>query len=289
MNRDNVDRTIASVPVAKIRVGERSRSLREEAVVALIESIKTIGLQTPISLQIDSSSRDERYVLVAGLHRLEACRRLGMAHVDARIVDLDETERRLWEISENLHRAELTALERSEHIDQWIKLFRERAEAKARLERLSGQKTQKIAKDGSSRGRPEGGVSAAVRELGIERTEARRSVKIAGLAPEAKAEARALGFDDAQSALLKAAKGPSKEAQIRALREEAARKASRYDDTDGSERRLEAAMSAVKRLSQDELAAFVNWLNAFCAERGERTRTDINAKSSAQSRWTMRI
>jgi ParB family transcriptional regulator, chromosome partitioning protein len=100
MNRDNVDRTIASVPVAKIRVGERSRSLREEAVVALIESIKTIGLQTPISLQIDSSSRDERYVLVAGLHRLEACRRLGMAHVDARIVDLDETERRL-ELSPN--------------------------------------------------------------------------------------------------------------------------------------------------------------------------------------------
>ena len=75
-----------------------------------------------------------------------------------------------------------------------------------------------------------GGINAAVRELGIKRTEAQRSVKIAGLAPEAKAEARALGLDDSQSTLLKAAKVPSKEAQIRALREEAARKAAPHDD-----------------------------------------------------------
>jgi uncharacterized ParB-like nuclease family protein len=99
MNRDSADRMIASVPVAKIRVGERSRALREDAVAALVESIKSIGLQTPISAQVDESSREEQYLLVAGRHRLEACRRLGMGHVDARIVDLNETERRLWENS----------------------------------------------------------------------------------------------------------------------------------------------------------------------------------------------
>ena len=130
MNRDSADRMIASVPVTKIRVGERSRALCEDAMVSLVESIKTIGLQTPISVQVDRSSREERYLLVAGLHRLEACHRLGLAHIDARIIDLDETERRLWEIAENLHRAELTALERSEHVDRVDKAVKGASRAK---------------------------------------------------------------------------------------------------------------------------------------------------------------
>jgi len=218
MNRDSADRMIASVPVTKIRVGERSRALREDAMVSLVESIKTIGLQAPISVQIDPSSRAECYVLVAGLHRLEACRRLGMAHVDARIIDLDETERRLWEISENLHRAELTALERSEHIAEWIRLAEERGRHSAQLVPIESKRDDR-------RGhRHESGVNAAARELKIQRTDAQRAVKIDSLAPEAKLEAKALRLDHNQRALLGAAKASSKEAQIRALREEAARK-----------------------------------------------------------------
>jgi ParB/RepB/Spo0J family partition protein len=278
MNRDSSDRMIASVPVTKIRVGDRSRALREDAMVSLVESIKTIGLQAPISVQIDPSSREERYVLVAGLHRLEACRRIGLAHIDARILELDETERRLWEISENLHRAELTALERSEHIAEWVRLSNERMEQSAQL-----------APKGPIGHRPQGGVNAAVRELGIDRTEAQRAVKIDSLAPEAKTEARALHLDHNQRALLGAAKAPSKEAQIRALREEAARKAAPHDDAGGSERRIEAAMSAVRRLSQDELAAFADWFSAFRAERGEQSPSSANMQKSALPRWVARI
>jgi ParB-like chromosome segregation protein Spo0J len=270
MNRDSADRMIALVPVAKIRVGERSRALREDAMVSLAESIKTIGLQAPISVQVDPSSRDERYVLVAGLHRLEACRRLGLAHIDARIIDLDETERRLWEIAENLHRAELTAVERSEHIAEWIKL----ADEKAR-EGVSAQFGPKLSSRGRNReGRPVAGVKAAAREIGVERHEAQRAVKIAGLAPEAKAEAKTLRLDDNQSALLKAAKAPSKEAQIRALREDAARKAAGLSDASTSEARIQVAVNAVKRLSQEDLRAFANWFNGFRAKRGERTSAD---------------
>jgi ParB family chromosome partitioning protein len=289
MNQNSADRTIASVPVAKIRVGERSRALREDAMVSLVESIKAIGLQAPISLRVDSGNRDERYLLVAGLHRLEACRRLGMAFIDARIVDLDEIECRLWEIAENLHRAELTALERSEQIAEWVRLAEERRKAAE----VSGQADPKLRQKGVGQGvgggRPESSINAAARELDIHRKEAQRSVRIAGLAPEAKAEARALGFDDSQSTLLKAAKVPSKEEQIRLLREEAARKAARHADASGSERRLEAAMNAVRRLSQDERAAFALWFNAFRGERGEQTPGNANAEVSAPPRWTMRI
>jgi ParB family chromosome partitioning protein len=288
MNRQNADRMISSVPVAKIRVGERSRSLCEDVVVSLVESIKAIGLKVPISVQIDSASRGERYLLVVGLHRLEACRRLGMAHIDTRIVDLDDTERRLWEIAENLHRAELTALERSEQIAEWVKPCGERIQPAqlAPPEKAIGYK--------SPPPQQQRGINAAVRELGVERTDAQRSIKIAGLTPQAKSEARALGFDDNQSALLRAAKAPSKEGQIRALREEAARRAARHDDdAGGSERRLEAAMNAVRHLSQDELAAFADWFDAFRAEPGERTSgngvDNARAEISIQPGWTMRI
>jgi hypothetical protein len=288
MNRDSADRVIASVPLAKIGVGERARSLSEDAVVSLIESIKTIGLQLPISVQIDAASRDERYLLVAGLHRLEASRRLGMAHIDARIIDLDETERRLWEIAENLHRAELTTLERSEQIAEWVRLCEQRIQPAqvappefAPHERAVGYK--------SPPPQQQRGINAAVRELGVDRTEAQRAVKIDSLAPEAKIEAKALRLDRNQRALLGAARAPSKEAQIRALREEAARKAAGRDDASASETRIEAAKSAVKRLSRDEFAAFTEWFDAFRAEHGKRSPDDTNIKISVPSRWTTRI
>jgi len=62
----------------------------------------------------------------------------------------------------------------------------------------------------SQRGRMEGrgntgGINAATRDLGIERTQAQRSVKIASITPEAKAAARDLGIDDNQTKLLKVA------------------------------------------------------------------------------------
>jgi DNA-binding MarR family transcriptional regulator len=90
---------------------------------------------------------------------------------------------------------------------------------------------------------------------------------------------RALGFADNQSTLLKAAKAPSKEAQIRALREKAAKKAAGRDAANASEARIEAAKSAVKRLSQDELVAFGRWFADF----------RVQHVAPAPATWTMRI
>jgi hypothetical protein len=54
-------------------------------------------------------------------------------------------------------------------------------------------------------GRPEGGTRAAARELGVNREEARRAVRIASIAPQAREAAREAGLDDNQSALLRIA------------------------------------------------------------------------------------
>lgn len=52
---------------------KRRRTLVNETVVALAESILEEGLKTPILVRPDG----DRYVLVEGFHRLEACRSLG--------------------------------------------------------------------------------------------------------------------------------------------------------------------------------------------------------------------
>jgi hypothetical protein len=101
---------------------------------------------------------------------------------------------RLWEIAENLHRSELTVLERSEHIAEWVRLTEAKIPAAqlAPAENKVGYKSPPAQKSG--------GINAATRELGIDRTEAQRSAKIDSLTAEAKAIARDAGLDNNQSA-----------------------------------------------------------------------------------------
>jgi hypothetical protein len=63
-------------------------------------------------------------------------------------------------------------------------------------------------------GRPKSGINKASRELGIDKNEAYRAVKIASLTPEAKKVAVEVGLDDNKSGLLAAAKqAPEQQAQ----------------------------------------------------------------------------
>jgi len=61
-------------------------------------------------------------------------------------------------------------------------------------------------------------VRAASRELGVDRDDARRALKVASLTEEAKEAAREVGLDDNRTALLKAAEQPL-ERQAATIRE----------------------------------------------------------------------
>ncbi|MDQ7830273.1 MAG: hypothetical protein RDU30_00945 [Desulfovibrionaceae bacterium] len=98
---------------------------------------------------------------------------------------------RLWEISENLHRAELTAQERAKLVAEWTELV--------------GEKPGQLAQVLGGRGNKDG-VSEAARQLGLERTDVRRCMKIASLSPEAQSVAVETGQDNIQTALLEAAR-----------------------------------------------------------------------------------
>ena len=76
-----------SVPVklAEIQVPMKFRGMLDEAkVAALAEDILANGQKTPIQVRRDEKTK--RYVLIAGLHRLEALRSLGEASIEALIV-----------------------------------------------------------------------------------------------------------------------------------------------------------------------------------------------------------
>jgi ParB-like chromosome segregation protein Spo0J len=56
---------------------KRQKTLNPETVQEIAESILEVGQQTPVMVRQDG----ERFVLVEGLHRLEACKMLGEATI----------------------------------------------------------------------------------------------------------------------------------------------------------------------------------------------------------------
>jgi ParB/RepB/Spo0J family partition protein len=71
------------IKIAEIYVPAAKRGpLDPDKVTALAESIAEIGQQSPILVRPDK----ERYVLVSGLHRLEACKALGETTVKVNLV-----------------------------------------------------------------------------------------------------------------------------------------------------------------------------------------------------------
>ncbi len=114
---------VGTVYTDAVTVPQGRRPVKAETVGRLAESIKAIGLQQPISVW---SPDAETVVLVAGAHRLEACRRLDIDEIPAVFVEMDELEREMWEISENLHRLDLTKNQRDEQIRRYAELVQAR-------------------------------------------------------------------------------------------------------------------------------------------------------------------
>src|ERR1700730_17247675 len=108
----------------------------------------------------------------------------------ANIQSFANRETRMWEISKNLQMAELTQLERSDQIAEWVKLCDEERE------KVSSQLETK-----PEGGSPEEGKRTAARELGLDNDEANRSAKLATITPEAKEAAIDVGIDNNESKL----------------------------------------------------------------------------------------
>ena len=114
--------TIELISLNDITVGNRKRAYREDQIAELAASIEQIGLINPISGAPNSDG--DGYLLVTGLHRLNACRALGWDLIPASVLALDDLDRELAEIDENLVRRELTKLEEAEHLSRRDEIVR---------------------------------------------------------------------------------------------------------------------------------------------------------------------
>ncbi len=93
--------------IKDVIVAEGRRPLRD--IAELAASIREVGLLNPITVT-------HEHRLIAGYHRLEACKLLGWTEILSHVVTLDATDAELAEIDENLMRHELSVLERGEHL-----------------------------------------------------------------------------------------------------------------------------------------------------------------------------
>lgn len=105
------------IPMDLLVEGTRLRSATAATVETLVASIKAVGLLNPITVYsrqvMQANIFVDGYGLVAGLHRLAACRNLGWTEIEANVVTLGELERQIAECDENLCGTKLSPAERA--------------------------------------------------------------------------------------------------------------------------------------------------------------------------------
>jgi ParB family chromosome partitioning protein len=166
-----------SIHVVRVNVGARRRSVNRRKVKGLAGSIAQVGLLNPITVR----ATGDEYTLVAGLHRLEAAKLLGWSQIPAVIVELDDVDRMLAEIDENLIRNELSDLERGEHLAERKRLYLlKHPETAARV--AGGKARHRSATAGSAVA--ESFASDAASKTGASERTVREDVQIAESIPE---------------------------------------------------------------------------------------------------------
>ena len=252
-------REVNKTDVDSIVVLDRCRHPTPEQVKDMAASLKQHGLLTPIGVRIvdelefEGESIVKATVLVYGATRLAAAKHEGWKRIDTQILEGSDLDFKKAEIIENLHRADLTPVERDEWRAALVKICEE--EEAQRIVRQVGAVSE------GGRGK-KGGVREAAREIGKPEATVRRAVKTAGIAEAAKAALKA-AHKDTQSARLEVAEETTPEAQIAKAREIAEKKRTQPPAR---------TTASQQRNDQDKVAAAETYLQSWDAtKRGLRT------------------
>ena len=100
---------VREIPVEDIKIRFRLRSPKEEKVRELAESIRTLGLLNPITI-------DNKHYLICGYHRLSSFKLLNIKKIPCIIKDFSREYSDLAEIDENLKVASLSKISQAEHM-----------------------------------------------------------------------------------------------------------------------------------------------------------------------------
>ncbi|HEY9667679.1 MAG TPA: ParB N-terminal domain-containing protein, partial [Coleofasciculaceae cyanobacterium] len=229
-----------TVALDQITIGSNRRPLKEEKVAQLVESIKANGLLNPITI-------DRKLNLIAGLHRLTACKLLGFDEIECNIIPYEDPDRaRLAEIDENLIRSELEVLERAE---LWLE--RDRILERLGLRAQPGD-NQYTRKGGEIISPPPKTTLELAKEAGYTERTFQQGKQIAkSIVPEVKEVIRGTPIAKSTTALLKVARAGSKERAAAKQAEKAAQEAERQQQQE--EAKQQAKLAAEARAKQKEL------------------------------------
>ena len=177
------------IPFSHLIASAQPRPLLTQAVDKLAASIKDLGLFQPIIVTNASAIQGQgkpSWKIVAGHHRVAACRALGWTEIDAIVIaEEGHLQTELIEIDENLCRAELSASQRSKYTNRRAKIWEqlhpeEKAAASGNGEQV-GTDFPPVAKHG--RGQAKGFAASTSQATGM----TKRSIN------QHKARAEALG------------------------------------------------------------------------------------------------
>lgn len=101
------------IPLDRVVRRQDARAIDMMTVNGLAESIAEIGLLCPIIVR---HAGEDRWEIVAGVHRVEAHKKLGLTEIRATVIDDDDLHTELAMIDENLFRSELSAADKAKQI-----------------------------------------------------------------------------------------------------------------------------------------------------------------------------
>lgn len=213
----SVPNTIADIAVDTIDVVGARRKVDPAWVGTLASLFEKQGQLQPIDLV----SAGDRYRLVSGHHRLAAARQLGWSTVAAIVKDpavyASEADITLREITENLARRELSALDRAVDIVRWREAYeaangavkRGRPGKLSQVATISDEVTGRFAESFSE---------AARKALGLNRDAISRAMLIATIGADVRDVIALHPIADNQSELLKLAfQSPERQARVAAM------------------------------------------------------------------------
>jgi ParB family transcriptional regulator, chromosome partitioning protein len=235
------------IDINRVNILPNRRPLNDQKVAELMESIKANGLLNPITL-------DQNLNLVAGLHRLTACKLIGFKEIECCIITCEDKDHaRLAEIDENLIRSELDALERSE---LWLERDRILERMGLRAKVGDNQFTQR---GGEILSPPPKTTMELAQEIGYTERTLQYGKQIAkNIVPEVKEMIKGTPIARSTSALLKIARAGGKELQEAEQAEIAAQEARAQQKRDELEKQKKLAAQAREKQKQLQLTAFQN-------------------------------
>jgi len=202
---------IVSIRLDSIQLRDK-RETNDEAINDLAVSIRDIGLINPVSAAVagEDENGEKTYLVYGGTNRCKAAKKLGWEWINAIVLDGDEDELRLCEISENIFRNDPTVLEWADLITEYIEI----------VNRKAGQIIHPGGKQPHDKG-----ISQAAKKLHITREKVRRAKTIAAISKAAKEAAKEAKLSNSQKYLLEVAKKETPDEQVELVAKIVKRKA----------------------------------------------------------------